>query len=207
MDPLAHVFLPLLVAYAARPELFAARWPLALAGFGVLPDADKFLGLQGLGHSLVTVLPVALVVVAAEYAIRKRLDVDRRPVYALLASAFLLSHLALDVLDGGPVPLLFPVVTQGLGLVFPATVTFGQGLLGVVVEGPLVALHSTAPRVGHQTFGFFQGAGVASLLAFLVAYAAGERARGRLSLPTAGVESDPAVESDPEATDPAEGGR
>lgn len=172
MDPLTHVFLPLLVTYAARPDLFADRWPLALGGLGLLPDADKFLGMQGLFHSLVPLVPLVAAVALAE----RRLTGRYR--YAALAGAFVGSHLVLDLLDGGPVPLFFPFVKSGAGLVFPATVAFGQGPLGVAVDGPLVALRHGAPRVGHQSFGFLTGFGVASALAFIVVYAVGEHRRG-----------------------------
>lgn len=171
MDPLTHVFLPLLVAYAARPDLFGDRRALAVAGVGLLPDADKFVGAQGLLHSLVPLVPL----IAATAAAERRLAGRYR--YTALAAAFLASHLLLDLLDGGPTPLLYPFVTSGVGLVFPATVTFGQGPLGVVVDGPLVALRPATPRTGYQSFGFVNGFGAASALAFLAAYAVGERRR------------------------------
>ena len=66
MDLLTHLFLPLTVAYVLRRELFDHPATLGLAGFSVLSDFDKFLGHQGLLHSLVTIVPVCLVVLAVE---------------------------------------------------------------------------------------------------------------------------------------------
>lgn len=166
MDPLAHVFLPLLVAYAIRPALFDRPWTFGVAGFGLLPDADKFLGLQGLGHSLVAVVPLSVLLLAAGRA----LDRDLAETYALLAVAFLASHLLLDAVDGGPVPLLYPLVRTGAGLTYPATLSFGEGVLGVAVHGPVVAVRTSAPSAGYGTFGFVDGSGVASALAFAAAY-------------------------------------
>lgn len=164
MDPLTHVFLPLTVAYAVRPDLFPDPHHLALAGFGLVPDLDKFLGMQGLFHALPALVPLSAVVLAGERRLRGG------TTYAWLAVAFLASHLILDLLDGGPVPLLYPFVETGTGLFFPATVTFGQGPVGVVVDGPLVSLRNTAPRTGHGSFGLLTGYGFASVLAFLAVW-------------------------------------
>lgn len=163
MDPLAHVFLPLLVVYAVRPGLFERPWPFGLAGFGLLPDADKFLGLQGLGHSLVTLVPLGVLV----WAGARYVDVDEAESYAVVGLFFIASHIVLDTLDGGPTPLLYPFVHQGVGVVYPATVAFGEGWVGFVVRGPVIAFRTVAPRSGYQSFGFLNGFGLASALAFL----------------------------------------
>lgn len=164
MDVLSHLFLPLVAAYVVRPEVFESPWALGLAGFGLLSDFDKFLGTPGLLHSLVTIGPICAAVLLLEY--RWRGELTWSPVVAALIA----SHLVLDVVDGGPVPLLFPVLKTGIGLEYPVRTVFGQGLFGLQFEGPLVALRTTAPRPGYNTYGFVKGAGVASMLLFGLIY-------------------------------------
>lgn len=162
MDFLTHVFLPLTVAYALRTAFFdTAPERLALAGFGLLSDFDKFLGQPGLLHSLVTLVPLTLAALGTERAVRGEL------VVTPLLVAFVWSHLLLDFVDGGPVPLLYPFVETGIGLQYPVRTVFGEGPLGLAFKGPLVTLRQATPRPGHNTYGFITGAGVASLLAFL----------------------------------------
>lgn len=175
MDALTHVFLPLTAVYVLWPEAFGSPTRFTLAGFGLLPDADKLLGHPGLLHSLVTLGPL----VAGLVVVERRLTGSS--TVSLLAAAFLGSHLVLDVLDGGPVPLLFPVVEHGVGLRFPARAVFGEGLLGMTVRGPLVADRTTAPRTGFHSYGFLTGFGVASALLFTTVYLGLQRrARGML---------------------------
>lgn len=164
MDFLTHLTLPLTVAYVIERDLFDSPRYLLLGAFGLLPDFDKFLGAPGLLHSAVALVPISLVILGAERRLRGRLLV------APVVVALVWSHLLLDVVDGGPVPLLFPLIETGLGLQYPVQVAFGEGLLGVRLEGSLVALRTTAPEPGHNTYGFLQGAGVASALAFLSVY-------------------------------------
>jgi len=165
VDFLTHLCLPITVAYVLRPDLFRSRVTFLLAGFALLPDADKFLGMAGLLHSLVTLLPLLLVLLLAERAVRGEVQ------YAWLAAALALSHLLLDFVDGGPVPLLAPFVRAGVGLEYPVRTLFGQGPLGLLrFEGPLVSLRVVAPEQGFNTYGFIDGAGVSSALAFLVIY-------------------------------------
>lgn len=163
MDVLTHLFLPLVVAYALRRELFDPPWHLGLAGFALLPDFDKFLGYPGLLHSLVTVVPISIALVCIGLGVE-------RAEYGAIAVTFLWSHLLLDVLDGGPVPLLSPFLEAGVGLTYPLRTTFGEGLLGIVFHGPPVALRITAPRPGFNTYGFVNGFGVASMLVFVTLY-------------------------------------
>ena len=166
MDFLSHLFLPLVAVYVLRGDLFERHgpWAVGLGGFGVLPDVDKFLGVPGLFHSVLTVGAVGLALVAIEHRIR---EVSLSPVVAGL----LLSHLALDFVDGGPVLLLFPLIETGFGLQYPAQAAFGTGPVGVWIDGPLVTLRAGTPRPGFNTYGFIQGAGVASALLFGLIYA------------------------------------
>lgn len=164
MDFLTHLTLPLTVTYVLRRDLFPSAPYLLLGGFGLLSDFDKFLGMPGLLHSALPLAGISLVLLGVERQFRGRL------VYAPLVVALIWSHLVLDVVDGGPVPLLFPLVDHGIGLQYPAQTVFGEGLLGVRFEGPLVTLRTVTPRPGYNTYGFIQGAGVASALAFLTVY-------------------------------------
>lgn len=164
MDFLAHLFLPLAVAFALRREWFESPAWFALAGFGLLPDFDKFLGAPGLLHSLVTIVPVSLVLLGASRYL------DRKPTAVSLAVAFVWSHLLLDVVDGGPVPLLFPLFETGIGLQYPAQTVFGAEPFGLAIRGPLVALRTTAPRAGFNAYGFINGFGVAAMLTFVAVY-------------------------------------
>lgn len=164
MDLLTHLFLPLTAVYVLREELFGSPLALSIAGFGLLADFDKFLGRPGLLHSLVTLVPISLAILVGEYHHRGRLE------WAPIVVALIGSHLVLDLLDGGPAPLLYPLVETGIGLQYPVRTVFGEGLLGVTWEGPLVTLRTVAPRPGHNTYGFVEGSGVASALLFATVY-------------------------------------
>lgn len=80
----------------------------------------------------------------------------------------------LDFLDGGPVPLLFPLMAEGIGLQYPARTVFGPCVLDASIEGPLLKMRTTPPRPGFNTYGFINGFGVSSLLLFVVLYATGQ---------------------------------
>jgi hypothetical protein len=83
-----------------------------------------------------------------------------------LIAAFIWSHLLLDIVDGGPVPLLFPFLKTGLGLQYPMQTVFGEGVIGISFRGSLVTLRTVAPKPGFNTYGFIQGTGIASALLF-----------------------------------------
>lgn len=87
-----------------------------------------------------------------------------------MVAALILSHLVLDFVDGGPVPLLFPLVKEGIGLQYPVQTVFGAGPLGVQFQGPLVSIRDVAPRQGFNQYGFIKGAGVASALLFATVF-------------------------------------
>jgi membrane-bound metal-dependent hydrolase YbcI (DUF457 family) len=163
MDVLTHVFLPLTVAFVLFPALFDHPATLSLAGFGLLSDFDKFLGQPGLLHSLVTLIPVCLVVLGIGRILG-------RQTYARLVAAIIGSHLVLDIIDGGPVPLLYPLVERGVGLQFPAQTMFGRGPIGMDIEGPVVAANVAVPQPGFNEYTFIDAPGVAWLVAFVVIY-------------------------------------
>lgn len=163
-DFLTHLCLPLTVVYVLRRDRFPSPVYLLLGGFGVLSDLDKFLGRPGLLHSLLTLVPLVAAIILIERWWRGE------SVYGPIIAVLVLSHLLLDIVDGGPVPLLYPAITEGIGLQYPARTVFGTGPLGVTTEGPLVALRTTAPRGGFNTYGFINGFGVMSLLVFVSVY-------------------------------------
>lgn len=163
-DFLTHLFLPLTAAYIIWPERFPSHTHLILGGFGLLSDFDKFLGTPGLLHSLVTLVPIALVIVLFDRWWYGELTIA--PVILFMT----FSHLVLDLLDGGPVPLLFPFVAGGIGLYYPAQIVFDAGIIGLTVDGPLIAFRTATPRTGFNAYGFINGFGITSLLLFLIVY-------------------------------------
>lgn len=165
MDFLTHIFLPLTVAYVLRRELFETPVRLSLAGFGLLSDFNKFLDQPGLMHSFVTLTPICLTLLAGERWLRGRV------VLTPLIVAFVLSHLLLDFIDGGPVWPLLPLVDTGIGLQYPVWTVFGGGPIGLIFQGPIVALKIGMARPsGSNSYGFINGFGIASLLTFFVVY-------------------------------------
>lgn len=164
MDFLAHIFLPLTAAYVLWPERFPSPWHLLLAMFGLLSDFDKFLGIPGLLHSLIFVGPICLLILAIERIIRD--EYKSSPVIVF----FILSHLVLDLIDGGPVPLLYPLIKTGIGFQYPIQTVFGTGPFGIMFQGSPLTLHSAQPRPGHNTYGFITGAGVANAIVFIIIY-------------------------------------
>lgn len=163
-DFLTHLFLPLTAVYVLRPDLFPTPAYLGLGAFGLLADLDKFLGHPGLTHSLVTLVPLCAAVLGVERWWRGE------STYGPVVVALVLSHLLLDFLDGGPVPLLFPVVETGIGLEYPVRTVFGRGPVGLTFEGPLVRLRTSVPAGGFNTYGFIQGLGVANAALFATVY-------------------------------------
>lgn len=169
MDFPTYLFLPLPVVYDVRPDLFESPAMRSVAAFGLFPDLDTFLGVPGLLHSLLLLIPFAIIVLVVEQWGCGRVKVS--PIIV----AFVGSHLLLlDFVDGGPVTLLFPVVETGVGVQYPAQTVFGRGLLGVSLEGALVTVRMASTRLGFanpevatNTYGFLTGTGVASLLTFV----------------------------------------
>lgn len=162
MDALTHIFLPLTAVYVLFPEVFQRRRHLTIGGLGLLPDCDKFLGIPGLLHSLASIVPLCVLLLVLERRITGSWT------YSPIAVLFILSHLLLDLLDGGPVPSLFPFVMSGLGFHYPIEVFFGEGLLGITFQGPIITLTTARPRPGYNTYGFITSFGVTSLLLFFI---------------------------------------
>lgn len=164
MDFLAHIFLPLTAAYVLWSDRFESPLWFPVAVAGLVPDFDKFLGVPGLLHSLVTLVPLCLLLLGVERVWRGELSATPIVVF------FIASHLLLDLIDGGPVPALFPFIETGIGLQYPVRTVFGAPPFGLQFDGALVALRVGSPRPGHNTYGFIQGAGVASTLLFITVF-------------------------------------
>lgn len=164
MDLLTHLFLPVGIAYALRPDLFPAPRYLLLGVCGVVPDADKLVGLQGVLHSAVTLGVISVGLALIEERLRGR------RTYALLAAALLFSHLLLDILDGGPVPLLAPFIDVGIGLSYPAELVIGERVTSTTVQNPLPSLNTHSPSRTRTTYPILSGYGVLSMLVFVVLY-------------------------------------
>ena len=163
-DLLSHIFLPLILIYAVRGELKPHY--IALTPFALLPDLDKFLGVVGLLHSLVTITPLCLMLILLERTAGK---LANKNTYerSLIASFYVFSHLFLDVLDGGPVPLLYPFVKEGIGLVFSATLELGSNPSEFSVNNVLPQVVYEVPEPS-KSYGILSGFGVASAILFLL---------------------------------------
>lgn len=174
MDALTHVFLPLLVVYVLRPGLFSEPHYLAIGLFGLLADLDKLIGIPGLLHSLVTLVPICIGMLLFERTFRGRYH------YSVIASVFTLSHLPLDIIEGVTVPLFYPVISTGIGLVYPMVLLVGPeaGPLWFAFDGLPISLEFGGLRTGHAVsdevdsneFGFVNGYGVATMLTFIVVF-------------------------------------
>lgn len=164
MDLLTHLCLPLAVAYAVRPDLFPTRWHLAIGAAGIVPDLDKLINAPGLFHSLLVTAPLSLAILAVGAARDAR-------EYALLGVGLLHSHLLLDIVDGGPVPLFSPLVREGIGFRYPAQLLVGRGPLGVTVVDPLPVVRVTTTNPQRVAYSPLNGVGVLSVLVFLAIHA------------------------------------
>ena len=163
MDLLTHIFLPLILIYSVRREL--KPYHIILIPFTILPDLDKLFEV-GLLHSLVTIVPISILLIFIEWIAGKLMKRNSYE-YSLTASFYMFSHLFLDILDGGPVTLLYPFVKTGVGLTFPATIELGQSPFDIQVKNLLPSLILTIPEKAHS-YGIFSGFGVASMILFLL---------------------------------------
>ena len=167
MDVLTHIFLPLTLIYILKQEAFRKPFPFIfipflLAFLGVFPDLDKLIGVQGLFHSLIFLSLMVIAILLLEKAL------NSKGTYAGIAAVFVFSHLFLDILDGGPVPFLYPFSRVGIGLEFPMKIAF-QSFSFSLQNSPVV-LTIGEPRTGFNKFGLINGFGVASIFLFAIVY-------------------------------------
>ncbi len=154
----------MILIYAVRRKLKFCY--IVLIPFTVLPDLDKFLGMVGLLHSLVTIIPLCLLLMLLEWTVRKLTNKNTYE-YSLIASFYILSHLFLDILDGGPVTLLYPFVKAGIGLSFPATLELGSNPFEFSINNISPQLIYEVPEPS-KNYGILSGFGVASAILFLL---------------------------------------
>lgn len=152
MDALTHVFLPLAALILLKRNDYRFYF---FASLSLLPDFDKVIGIPGLLHSIVT---LALIILALTF-IERRIGNE----FLGISAFFILSHLFLDLLDGEPVTLLYPIVKEGYGIVFKAKIATGSfSFIGpiaeIVVEEPKKAL----------VYDIFSGFGFASMIFFFL---------------------------------------
>lgn len=164
MDVLTHLFLPVAVAYAIRPDLFPSLRYFALAIFAILPDFDKLLGIPGLLHSVFAVSVIGSVA----FVLERRFAGTRS--YAAVATIFLASHLLLDFLDGGPVTFLYPLIETGVGLEYPSQIVFGDAVQDVAVHNPLPRVQADATNSTREAYSLVNGYGILSALVFVTVY-------------------------------------
>lgn len=168
MDVLTHLFLPITIAYAIRPDLFPSPWYFALAGFAVLPDFTKLLGIPGILNSVFVVVGIGIVLTFSE---RRLYDTV---TYATIATLLLTSHLLLDFLDGGPVMLFYPFIKTGVGLEYPTQIVFDDSIHSVRVRDPLPRIQVGTTSPSREAYSLINGYGVLSALAFLIVYLGNE---------------------------------
>jgi hypothetical protein len=164
MDVLTHLFLPIAVAFAVRPDLFPSPWYFTLAIFAVLPDFDKLLGTPGLLHSVFAVGAVGL----GGALLERRLSETK--TYTIVAMVLVASHLFLDFLDGGPVTFLYPVIETGVGLDYPTNIVFGDAVQDVAVRDPLPDVKVNPTNSNRETYSLINGYGVLSVFVFITVY-------------------------------------
>jgi hypothetical protein len=162
MDVLTHIFLPLVALYVLKREAFNSPYHFFLVLFAVLPDFDKLIGLPGLLHSLVTLVPLIFVVLLLEKLVK------RTSIYTCIAVFFIGSHLVLDILDGGPVPFFYPFIKTGIELEFPLEIAFHSFSFSFL-NAPFQLIYAV-PSSGFNTYELLSGFGVASLILFALVY-------------------------------------
>jgi hypothetical protein len=104
--------------------------------------------------------------------------------YSAIASGLTLSHPPLDIIEGGTVPLLYPILTTGVGLAYPLGLTVGPeaGPLWFAFDGVPITLefgelttgHAVSDEINSNEFGFINGYGVATMLTFLLIFVSRE---------------------------------
>jgi len=168
MDLLTHIFLPLIAIYSLR-RFNKIYFVISL--FAILPDFDVFLGIhRGLLHSLVFLIPLALLILTLERLLRSEVR------YAYIAIFFLFSHIFLDFFAGG-VPFLYPIVETGIGVEFPMKVSFGSS---VVIEDFMPKLVFVTPESVHgKVFSVLSGFGVVTATVFAFIWLADLKLRER----------------------------
>ena len=153
MDVLSHTFLPLIFLLGIGR---LSKRHIMISPASLLPDLDK-LFLTGLLHSLLVISPVLLAIAAAERKLKGNLETS------LILSFFVLSHVFLDILDGGPVPVAYPAVSLGFGISYNAKIFVSN--LTVSDIFPSVEIREISPS---ESYELFSGFGLASAIIFFM---------------------------------------
>lgn len=159
MDLLTHIFFPLTALYVLKKDLLNPPYHYLLVLFALLPDLDKLIGIPGLLHSLLTLTPLILAIFLIEKIFGGSGKISG------IASIFILSHLLLDIVDGGIVPLLYPIITKGVGIIFPLKISVQDlSILGAPIE-----VVYKEPKLSY-TYEILNGYGIVSLFIFAMIY-------------------------------------
>lgn len=172
-----HILLPILAVSLVRDFILSrnsrARFPLHYVFFaglgGVLPDIDipisvilRFLGEQSwwihktFTHSLFFPLAFLIVFLVLRpfherfrvcHVRKHRLDIS---MIALVLFVGILVHLALDLLFGNQVYLLYPFLTQDFGLNLFSFEGFDWSLIAALVDGVLLVLYLAYLEFRHK---------------------------------------------------------
>ena len=123
MDPVTHLFLPLLFLFSTGVVNDKRREKLALllSPVAVMPDIDILIGHRGVLHVPLLVLFFSVV----SFLLARRY---KRVFAALLFSLYWWSHLFLDFIAGG-IPLLYPLSNMCFGVSIAFKVSFSSGSL------------------------------------------------------------------------------
>jgi len=153
MDLLTHIFLPLIFLFAIGR--FKKRYVL-FSPASMIPDLDK-LFLVGFLHSLFIILPILIAAAALEKKLRNSLEISS------ILSFFILSHLFLDILDGGPVAIAYPLSSLGIGVSFNAKIFVSNLTVSDLI--PDVEIREIRAS---ESYWLFSGFGFASMILFLL---------------------------------------
>lgn len=169
MDLLTHLFLPITVIYVLRPDLFTSPWYLSLSVFAIIPDIDKLFQMQGILHSGLAVSVICVVSIIIEKSVRGKAK------HAWVITLLLFSHLVLDILDGGPVPLFFPISSIGIGISYPVELIIGDTIWKTSVEQVVPSINATIPDRSRRSYRIINGYGMLSALTFILIYKFGSQ--------------------------------
>lgn len=168
MDALVHIFLPLTLLYVIWREFYEEHpYAIFLSLFGIFPDLDKFfLNAPRFLHSILTLIPIVLVA----FLILRKLTSHYKK-YTSIIAVFLFAHLLLDVVGHSHAPIFYPLMDSLIGFEYPMVISFGEGLLGVSIEGVPVRIVTEDPVSGVPFDASpLTGFGVASFLLFILIF-------------------------------------
>lgn len=159
MDALTHIFIPLTALYVLKKDLLNPSYHFLLVFFAWFPDLDKLLRIPGLFHSLLIIIPLIFVILLIEK------QLGRNGKISGIAGIFIISHIILDVLEGGAVPLLYPIFSTGVGIIFPLKISIHD----FSISGAPVEVVYEEPKLSY-TYEILSGYGLISFFIFAMVY-------------------------------------